>query len=184
MFLLESPLAIGAIGLLLVTLGGIAYLQLRTTASLGALLTAVLLAIAGVVGERLWITPTEAVRDAVANLFAAIEANDLPGVLRLVDAGATDVRSDAEVLMPQFRVQSASTGGGVAVELPFDPGAEGATATATLKPLIKVVHRRSGATAGYFDGLRLEFVRRGDRWLVAECVPAKDWRDEAGRLGR
>lgn len=184
MFLLESPLAVAAIGLLLVTMGGIAYSQLRTTGALVSLVAAVLLTIGGVVGERLWVTPTEAVRGAVAELFAAIEANDLPRVLTRLDASATDVRSDAETLMPRFRVRSASTGGEVAVELPADPAAEGAVATATLKPLIDVVHARTGARAAYFDSLRIDLVRRGDRWLVVACVPAKDWRAEAGRLER
>lgn len=184
MFLLESPMAVAAIGLLVVTLQAILYTQLRTTATFFGVIAALLLTIGGVVAERLWVTPTEAVRGAVSELFTAVEANDLGRVLTLIDPAAIEVRSDAETLMPRFRVQSTSEGGEVAVDLPDDPMADGAIATATLKPLIKVVHSRSGATGAYFDGLRLEFVRRGDRWLVAECVPAKDWRDEAGRLER
>lgn len=178
--LLESPLLIGAIGLLLITIAGIFYTQSRSLSALIAVGVALLLTVGGIVAERCYLTPAESIRNTVAELFDAIRANDLPGVLKTLDAGATEMQSDAKLLMPVFDVLSAGEGGGVDVVV----GPKGAAATATLKPLIKVTHKKSGATGAYFDGLELRFVRRGERWLLSGYTAAQDWRDGATRLSR
>lgn len=177
--LLESPLAVAAIGLLLVALAGVVYSQLRTGKSFVLLIVAVLLAVGMFVAERLWQTPAEQVRGAIAELFVAIKADDLPGVLALIDSTAIEMRSDAETLIPMFQVESAGEGGEVRIELQGDDAA-----TANFKPLIKVQHRQSGAMGAYFDHLQIDFVRHGDRWLASGYQAAKDWRSEADRLGR
>lgn len=185
--LLESPLAVAALGLVPVTAAAIVYAQTKSRESFAALLTAVVLAVAAVFAERLYETPREQVRSAVATLFAAIEANDLPGVLRQIDPQETaGVRADAETLMPLFTVESAGVGGDVevAVSTGPNPGGEGATATASLTPLIRVQHRRSGAAGAYFDALDIQFTRRGGRWLVTGYQAAQDWRGGAARLAR
>lgn len=180
--LLESPLAVAAIGLVLVTMAAIVYSQSRSNGSVIALAAAVLLTVGGVLGERLYLTPREQVVATIGELFNAVEAGDLPGVLALIDAGATDMRADAESLMPRFRVETASEGGEVRVELPADPTAPGAVATARLKPLIKAVHTKTGATAAYFDGLELDLTRTADGWVLIDYRPAKDWRSAADRM--
>ncbi len=86
--------------------------------------------------------------------------------------------------MPSFHVLLASEGGEVRVTLPEDATTEGAIATATLKPLIKVQHTQTGTTGAYFDGLELDMVRRQGTWQVQAYRPAKDWRDGAARLER
>lgn len=177
---LESPIAIGAVGLLLITAAGVFYSQSRSLGSLLAMAVAVLLTAGGIVAERFYETPAEAVRSKVAELFDAIAANDLGAVLRTIDSGAVEMQSDAETLMPMFDVLSAGEGGGVDVEV----SQEGASARATLKPLIKVTHKRSGATGVYFNGLELRFVRRGERWLLSGYTAAEDWRAGAAKLSR
>ena len=181
---LESPTAVGAIGLLLVTTAGIVFSQSRSHGALAALLLAVLLTVSAVVAERLYLTPREQALAVIDELFAAVEANDLAAVLAVIDAGAIDMRADAEALMPQFTVESAGQGGEVTLEMPADASSDGAIATARLKPLIRVVHRKTGAAGAYFDGLQLELVRRGGEWKLVDYEPAKDWRDGAARLGR
>jgi hypothetical protein len=182
--LLESPLAFGAAGLLLVTLAGIVFIQTRSRGALTGLVLTLALALGGVALERWWLTPTEEVRRDVARLFAMIRANDLSGVLATLDASATEARSDAQTLMPSFRVEAATAGGEVRVELPVDPTAEGAEAVARLKPLLRVQHGKSGAVGAYFDRLELTLVRRADRWLIKSYRAAQDWREGAGKLGR
>ncbi len=182
--LLESPLAVGALGLLLITLAAIVYTQTGSKGSFGFLALAVLLSVGGVVLERSYLTPREQVRAAVGELLQSVEANDLARVLTLIDPGAIDMRADAEVLMPMFKVESAGEGGEVTVELPADPAIEGAVATAKLKPIIKVQHLQTGTTAAYFDDLDLDLVRRGDRWLLSGYQPADDWREGTAKLGR
>lgn len=182
--LLESPIAVGAVGLLLVTMAAIWFVQTRSASAIVTLAAAVLLMIGAIVFERTWLTPREQVQGAVSQLFVAIKANDLPSVLKLLDAGATDFRADAESLMPRFRVMSASEGGEVRISLPTENDVDGAVATAELKPLIKVQHAKSGTTGAYFDGLELDLVRRGEAWLLQDYRPAKDWREGAARLER
>lgn len=182
--LLESPLAVGAVGLLLITLAAIPYVQTRSRGAFGMLVAAVLLTAGGIVFERWWQTPREQVRGALGEFFEAIRSNDLPGVLRRIDSSATDVQSDAQTLMPMFNVESASAGGEVAVELPTTLAADGAVAVAKLKPLLRVQHKQSGAVGAYFDRLEVDFVRRGDEWFVKAYRPAQNWRDGAKQLGR
>lgn len=179
---MESPIALAAIGLLLIATAGVFYTQTRSAASLGVLAMSVLLTAGAVTLERLWLTPTERVRASVYDLFEAIEGNDLPGVLRLISPTATDMRSDAETLMPKFEVQSAGEGGELVIEL--GKGSPPTTAQVRLKPLIKVKHVQSGAVAAYFDKLRLDFALSGDRWLLVGYLPAEDWREGESRLSR
>jgi hypothetical protein len=182
---LESPLAVGALGLLLVTLAAIPYVQTRSRGAFGLLLVALLLTAGGIAFERYWLTPREQVRQSLGLLFEGIRSNDLPAVLRRIDSSATEVQSDAQTLMPMFNVEAASVGGEVAVELP-DSLTDGAIAVAKLKPLIRVQHKQSGAVVPVFEKLEVDFVRRGDEWLVKAYRPAenKKWREEASRLGR
>jgi hypothetical protein len=182
-FLLESPLAVGALGLLLITLAAIPYVQTRSRGAFGLLLVALLLTAGGIAFERYWLTPREQVRQSLGDFFEAIRSNDLPAVLRGIDASATDVQSDAQTLMPMFNVEAASVGGEVAVELP-DQLTDGAIAIAKLKPLIRVQHKQSGAVGAYFDRLEVDFVWRSDQWLVKAYRPAQNWRDGAKQLGR
>ncbi len=182
--LLESPLAVGALGLLLITLAAIPYVQTRSRGAFWLLVAAVLLTAGGIAFERWWQTPREQVRSSLSELFEAIRSNDLPAVLRRIDAGATDVQEDAQTLMPMFNVESASVGGEVAVELPAGPLSDGAIAIAKLKPLLRVQHKQSGAVGAYFDKLEVDFVRRGDDWLINAYRPAQNWRDGAKQLGR
>ena len=177
-FLLESPIALGAIGLLVVTVAGIAYVQLRSAAALGLLAGALLLAIGALVGERLWLTPTERIQQTIIGLLDAIEENDLRGVLSHIDPQAATMRADAETLMPMFLVERTGSGT-IAVELTAPD-----RAIAELKPLIKVQHKQSGAMGAYFDQLTLDLVERNGSWLVSDYEPAQDWRTEAGKLGR
>lgn len=182
--LLESPLAVGAIGAVLVTVAAIFFSLTRSRAALASLGLAVLLAVGGVVLERSIETPRERILTTIGDFFAAIRSNDLPGVLRLIDPAATEMRADAESLMPRFKIESAGEAGEVRVELPTDPSSDGAIASARLKPLIKVQHTHSGATGMYFDKLELELVRRGDAWWFSGYAPVKDWREGAAQLGR
>lgn len=170
MFFLESPIAVAAVGVFCVVLAAIPYLQTHSRWSVARLALTTTLAIAAMIGERLWVTPKERVRSELSAMFAAIEGNDLVTVLTHIDPAAAEVRSDAESLMPRLRVERAGQGGDVRVELPT-----GNTATVALKPLIKVVDKRSGATVGYYDDLTIDFARRGERWLVVDYRPATEW---------
>lgn len=177
-YLLESPVAVGSLGLLVVAFGLFAHQQTRSRATMAVLIGCLLLASGAFAFERMWVTPQEAIRAVVGELFTAIEANDLPRVLALIDPQATDVCADAETLMPMFNVQNAGPGHTRVTLLSED------SATVSHKPLIKAQHKASGAIAAYFDDLTITYVRRGDRWLVESYTPAQDWREGASGIGR
>lgn len=177
-FLLESPVAVGAIGLVVVTVGGVVYSQTRGRAALAATTVAVLLTIGAVIFERVWLTPSERVGAALTELFRAIEANDLAGVLAVIDASAAEVRADAETLMPRFAVERAGQGSEVRIDVVDD------TATALFKPLIKARHKKTGAVGAYYNDLQIDFVQRGERWLVTEYRAGEDWPSQARRVER
>ncbi|MEO1496739.1 MAG: hypothetical protein AAFV43_06270 [Planctomycetota bacterium] len=178
--LLESPSLVVALGALLITAAGVFFAQSRSLGALIAVVVAVLLTVGGLAVERYVVTPGEAVRGVIGRLFDGIAANSLPGVLKTIDPGAAEMQADANTLMPMFDVLQAGEGGGVDVVV--DPS--GDTATATLKPLIKVTHKGSGATGVYFNGLELRFVRRGELWLISGYTAEEDWRAGARKLSR
>ncbi|TWT48339.1 hypothetical protein [Botrimarina hoheduenensis] len=176
--LLESPTLVAAIGLFLLTATGIFYTQSRSLGALISVGVAVLLTAGGLIAERSIVTSAEAVRAEVHDLFDAIADNDLPAVIALLDPAASNMQADAQTLMPMFRVLSAGEGGRVRVAINDN------TATAELKPVIKVTHQSTGATGVYFDGLTLRLVKRDDRWRFTDYTAAEDWRKGAAKLSR
>lgn len=182
--LLESPTAVGALGLLLITIAAIPFTQTRSRSAFAGLVLAIVLAVGGLALERWYQTPSERLLSAIDGLFADIEANDLAAVIARIDPQTgSQVRADAEVLMPMFQVESASEGGQVSVEI-ADSAAPNTTATASFKPMLKVQHKSSGAMGAYFDKLELDYVLRDGEWLISAYRPAKDWRAGAAKLGR
>lgn len=178
---LESAMTVASLGLLAIGMAAIVYFQTRSRGSVLAIGGLILLTIGALAIEQGWQTPTEQVTSATNSLLDAIESNDLASVLRLIDISAANMRSDAEVLMPQFDVENAGAGG---LKIEFDNPSDPTTATVNTKALIKARHLKSGITGGYFDGLQLDFIKRDDKWRVSGYRPAKDWRKETGKLNR
>lgn len=181
-YLAENAAPIWAAGAVLLTMAGIVYAYTRSPKALAAVGGVVALTAAALVTERLVITPREAVQGQLARLMDAIEANDLPAVLALVSPTATDVRSDAETLMPMLEVERAGPASSIEVTLPV--GEEPTTASAEMNALIQVRHKESGMTGGYFDPVTVHFAREGGRWLVTGYTADDDWRRGVAELRR
>ncbi len=178
---LESAMAVVSLGMLAIGMAAIVYFQTRSRGSFLTIGGLILLTAASLAFEQWWQTPTEQVTSATNSLLDSIESNDLASVLKLIDISAADMRSDAEVLMPQFEVENAGAGG---LKIKFDNPINPQAAVVNTKALIKARHLKSGITGGYFDGLTLEFIKRDGKWRVSGYQPAKDWRKEAGKLNR
>ncbi len=161
--LLENPLPILAIGAVLATLCGLVFLSRRTVPSLLALAVVVLLTLLLVVTERLIVTPREEVEQALSALLAAVESNDLPSVLALIDPASANVRSDAETLMPRVDVEDT---GATAIEIDID----GSAATVHCRGRLRGIHRSSGAAMMFFDEVEFQWVRRDEQWLLEDFV--------------
>lgn len=163
------------------TMAAIAFVYARTTASLIAMAVIVLLTTGGLLVEWLVVTPSEAVQASLRELLVCIEADDLPGVLALISQADTQMRSDAETLMPMFDVRKARSTG--EVQVAFDDSKSKPKAVATFRFIADVLHKKTGIRAPYSDpGVTIFFVQEGDRWVVSGYETERDWRKEAGRL--
>jgi hypothetical protein len=178
-WLFENPVAIWCGGSVLAALAVIAYLQLRTRGALIAILAIVLVTAALSILERLVVTPREQVEQSLNQVVARIGANDLPGVIALIDPAAKAARADAESLMPLVKVNRASIVGTPAIEV--DMEANPPTATVNCQGLIDVTVKQNGIQGPYMDRVRIHLVREGERWLIDSYTPAKDWHHAVGR---
>lgn len=173
-YLAENAVPIWAGGAVLATMALVVYFQSRANAALVALL--VIAALTGGLLAFEWAieTPREAVERTLNEIAAAIEANDLPALLTYVAPTATQVRTDAETLMPLVKVEKARILGSpeVVVDLAVQPP----TATAKCQGLVDVVVKQNGMKGPYMDRVTIEFVKDGDRWLIRDYTPARDWR--------
>lgn len=161
---LENPLPIWSLGAVCLAIAVIVFLSKR---SLGAVL--------GVVGviavtllllfvERVIITPSEEVEESLTALMAAIEANDLPGVVGAIDPAAKAIRTEAETLMPQVKIKETGMAS-VQVELDDSNPLE---ATAFFRGRIDGTHARTGVRVFYFDQVEIDWRKAGDTWRVID----------------
>jgi hypothetical protein len=161
----ENPLPIWALGIVGFAIAVIVYFAKKSLGSMLAVAfvvvaTAVLLFI-----ERQVITPSEEVEQAVVDIMDAIQANDVPGVVALIDPLATKVRSDAETLMPQVKVKAT---GNSSLRVELDESASPPKATSFFRGKIDGVHSKTGARAFYFDQVEVDWQKSGDKWLVVD----------------
>ncbi len=176
----ENTAPVWALGAVLLTMAVIAYVHTRSLNALLAVAGVILLTGVGLLVERLVVTQREAVQQSMQELLAAIEADDLPGVLAMIAPSESTMRSDAELLMPQFDINKARATD--EIEVTIDRDKSPPTAAATFRFFADVLHRKSGMKGGYFDNVTIFFVEEGDRWVVTGYSTDKDWRKDAGRL--
>jgi hypothetical protein len=163
--LVENPWLVGVIGGLSAVLALVVFLARRTLASLVSLIAMVSLTVLGLVVERVVHTEREQVETAVSRVLAAIEANDLPGVLTHIDPAAVAIRADASALMPQIKVEKARSLGAFEIEVAGD--AAPPTAMSRLRCFLQGIHQRTGMQVAYFNQqVDIQWIKRGDQWLI------------------
>lgn len=163
--LLENPVPIYAVGAVLATLCGLAFLARRNLPSLFAFAGVVGATLLLVLVERLVVTDREEVEAAVVELMKAIEENDLPTVVATIDPAATEVRSDAERLMPLVKVEDT---GATSLRVEVDTSTESLTAVAKFRGKIDGIHKSSGQRVFYFEEVYLFWGKREGQWLVVD----------------
>ncbi|MCA9237875.1 MAG: hypothetical protein KDA44_20515 [Planctomycetales bacterium] len=183
--ILENPLPIWIAGAVCATFAGVVFAARRNLASLVALAVIVLLTLAGAAIERAVVTPREEIEAATTGVLDALEANDLPAVLALIDPAAKTVRADAEAAMPQVKIDKANIEGTLTIEL-APAAAEPTAAVAKFRGILIGNTRRGGATIGYRDQVEINWVRRGDQWLIDGYTVYENGKpiEAAGRLRR
>jgi len=178
-WLFENALPIWVGGTVLVILALVICAQLRTLKSLLAVVAVVLCVVGLLLVEAIVVTPREAVKQTLDQVFAAVEANDLPAVLRLVSPQAAQVRADAQTLMPSLKIEKANSAGTIKIDIVGS--ANPAVAVARFRAILSVTHKKTGMKGGYFDKLVVHFVWEKDRWLVQDFSATKDWRKKIGK---
>ena len=161
--LFENPLPIYAIGAVLTTVCGMAFLARRSLPSLLALIGVVVLTLLLVIVERVVVTEREQVETTLQLLMADVESGDIPAVLARIDSAALPMRADVEKLMPQATIKDT---GATAVRVEVDADAEPMTATSRFRGKIDGIHRRSGMRVFFFDEVEINWVKRNDKWLA------------------
>jgi hypothetical protein len=173
-YLAENALPIWVAGAVLLTMAGVFYWQMRSSAALAAVIAVA--AIAGLLlgFERFVETPREAIERTLYEMADVVEANDVEGALSYVAPGASQIRSDVETLMPEVRVERANVVGTpvTSVNLSSNPP----TATVTCRGFVYGTLKRNGMTGGEPVELVITFVQDGDRWLVKDYNSPRDWR--------
>jgi hypothetical protein len=171
--LVENPLAIAVVGGVLATLALIVFLARRSLASLltlGGILAVTLLLI---LIEQWMVTDQEQVESGLASVLAAVEANDMPAVLKWIDSNAASVRADVQALMPLVKVDKARSMGDL--EITVDETAEPPTAMSRFRAFLDGVHGSSGMRVAYFNQqVDAHWIKRGDRWLINDYTAYYD----------
>ena len=163
--LTENGLAIAIIGGVACTAALVFFLARRTGGSLAVLAGVLAATCLLLLVERVIETDREQVATAVANVYNAVKANDVAGVLARVDPAATTIRSDIQTLMPMIKVEKANTIGTVEIEV--DANSTPPTAVSTSNAFLDGVHGSSGMRVAYFNQrVDLKWVKQGDQWLL------------------
>jgi hypothetical protein len=171
-WLAENALPIWIGGAIALTMAGVVYFQTRSKGSLYGIVGVLAITAALLLFNWFVETPREAVEHALYQLAAAVEANDVPGALaQLAPTANAPLRKDVETLMPQVKIERARIIGEPQIELSPDENA----ATIQCRGVIMAVNKRDGMKGGAEDRLVLEWVRRGDRWLLENYTSQKNW---------
>ena len=175
-WLAEDPLPIWLTGAALFTVALVVYLQLRSSwALIGMLAVAALVGLLTLI-EHFVITPGEQVEQALRDIVAAVEADDLSTVLTLMSSRATEAKTDAETLMPRLTIAKARVTN--KPEIVFSSSGE---ATAKFRGLIDVTDQKSAIKGVYYDDIEVRFACEGEQWLLLDYTPTQAWRKRMGR---
>lgn len=169
-FFIENGLAIAVIGGLATTMALVFFMARRTSGSLGAFAAAVGATVLLLAIEWYFESDREQIALAAEATYGAVEANDVNGVLAVVDPAATTMRSDVQALMPMMKVEKARSLG--TAEIAIDDTVNPPTAVSSSKAYLDGVHEKSGARVAYFNQqVDLHWVKRGDQWLLNDYTP-------------
>jgi hypothetical protein len=178
-WLAENALPIWAAGAVVLTMALIVYFQTRTNGALFAILTVLGVMVALLLLERAIETPREAVERTLYELADVVEANDMPGALKYVAPGASKIRSDIETMMPLVTIDTANVMGSPLIEV--NDTDRPPTAKVECRGFFHGTMKQNGMKGGDAAQITIYFVFDGDRWLVSDYDPNKDWRRELPR---
>lgn len=164
-WLFEDPTWWWVGGAALLAMLAVALVQTGRGALLGAMGGVVALTALGLAVEWLVVTPREEIEASLEDLRAALEANDLPGVLAGLHPQAGALRQEAESRLPGMEVQEARVSG---LEVEFDPRDP---SLAQARFFGRIHFRDPSGQVPYENMVRkfvLTFQQQNGRWLVTD----------------
>jgi hypothetical protein len=175
-WLAENALPIWAFGAIALTMAAIVYLQTRTNGALVAMGIVIALVASLLLLEHFWETHREAVERTLYELADTVESNDVPGTLAYIAPGASQIRSDVEQVMPLVNIDTANILGSPLIEV--DESTNPPTAKVECRGFIHGTMKQNGMKGGDAAQMTIYFTFDGQRWLVSDYTPNRDWRRE------
>lgn len=126
--------------------------------------------------ERFIETPREAVERTLYELADTVEANDVAGALEYIAPGASQIRRDVEQVMPLVNIDTANILGSPRIEV--DMTATPPEATVECRGFVHGTMKQNGMKGGDTAQMTIYFVQQGDRWLVRDYNPNRNWRHQ------
>ncbi len=162
----ENPVFWIAVTVLLEALLAIALVRTGRGALIAAMIGVLLLGAAGLLLERLVVTEREEVEAAFDDIAAALERDDVAGVLARLAPEAANLRTEASSRMPRVEIDDAKIRD---LKVSINRRANPPTARADFKAIVEARDKRGEVPYEHFIrqcsvGLR----REGDRWLLTD----------------
>ena len=165
---LENPIPGLAIGAVLITFCGLVFLSKRSLSALYALVGALVLTLLLFFAEQFVVTERESVELAMTQLLVAVEENDTPAAVALVDPAATELQSEVKLLMPLIEVSDTKASN---VSIEVDSSTKPLEATCRFRGKLQGIHSSSGAQVFYFDNVDTYWIKSNEQWLLKDFVP-------------
>lgn len=166
--LLEDPLPYLFIGVAVEAVLAVLLVKTGRGAFLVAILAVLGVVAAGIAVERFVVTEREQVENALDDLAAALEANDIDGVLSLISPQAANSRSRARWALERIEVQSAKVRN---LEVSVNRLTSPPTAKARFYGVILFEDRLGQIPyQTYAADFSVEFRREADRWVITGHV--------------
>jgi ketosteroid isomerase-like protein len=164
--LVENPIFWIAVTVLLEAILAIALVRTGRGALIGAMIAVLVLGAAGLLLERVVVTEREEVEAAFVEIAAALERNDVPGVMARLAPEAGQLRTEASNRMPRVEISDARIRD---LKVSFNRHANPPTARAQFKAIVEGRDKQGEVPYEHFIrqfsvGLR----REGDRWLLTD----------------
>jgi hypothetical protein len=183
-WLAENALPIWVCGAIALTMALIVFQQSRTSNALIGIVCVVAVTAALLTAEWLMETPREAVERTLYEIADAVEINDVSGTLSYIAPGASQIRKDVEDVMPLVNIDTANIVGSPLIEV--DETTTPPSAKVECRGFFHGTMKQNGMKGGDAAQMTIYLTFDGDRWLVRDYSPNRDWRREVpgGRAAR
>ncbi|MCC6511237.1 MAG: hypothetical protein IT423_19200 [Pirellulaceae bacterium] len=161
--LFESPVLVGVTGIALTLIALITWIKGGFSAALYSAVVLLLITML-LIGMSQWIqTDREQLDDTLQKVAAAVQANDLPAVMRFIHPAATSGLNRARTELPSYKFSEARITGVKSIEV--DSTSNPPSAIAEFYVAVSISAHQQTAN-GIRRFVRAYFFKEGERWLV------------------